>query len=601
MRSILTAPLLTAALLASVVAPAHAAKDDLLFVSRASDPGGAAGDAGSFRSSISADGRFVAFSSNASNLSDAADNAVTDVFVRDLQTNATTYVSHDPAGAPGDGRSFWPSISADGRYVAFESDAENLSGLAADNAVGDVFVRDLQTNAITYVSHGPAGAPGNRESFSPSISADGRFVAFDSAATNLSGSVDNAAHQDVFVRDLQTDTITYVSQGPAGAPGNGYSGEPSISADGRFVAFESDATNLSGEADNNAVGDVYVRDLQTNTTTRVSRASDPLDAASNGRSAFPSISADGRFVAFESDATNLSPDDDNADRDVFVRDLQTKTTSQVSRAGDPEDAGGDAESGSPSISANGRFVAFESEATNLSGGGDDDLAVDVFVRDLHTKTTSYVSRARGATGPPGNGNSLSPSISADGRFVAFDSSATLTDQDRPGVGDVFERDVLGPTSPPATAPTPPASSPSGRTIGGTSGDDVLVGTPGDDVINCGPGNDSVRAGPGNDVIHCGPGADDIDAGAGHDRIHAGTGRDRIVGRSGRDRGFGRSGNDRIAGGAGRDRLWGGSGHDRLSGNEGADRLWGGNGRDTLFGDSGRDRLRGGPGRDAERQ
>ena len=509
-------------------------------------------------------------------------------------------MSHGPAGAPGDDRSYWPSISADGRFVAFESSATNLSGDDND-AIDDVFVRDLRTNVITYVSHGHAGTPGNGPSYSPSISADGRFVAFDSAATNLSGGVDSVAHQDVFVRDLRTNAITYVSQGPAGAPGNGYSGEPSISADGRFVAFESDATNLSGEADNNAVGDVYVRDLQTNTTTRVSRASDPLDAAGNGYSAYPSISADGRFVAFGSDATNLSRDDHNAARDVFVRDLQTQTTTQVSRAGDPEDAGGNAESGSPSISADGRFVAFESGATNLSGGGDDDLAFDVFVRDLGANTTSYVSRASGATGTPGDGSSTSPSISADGRFVAFDSGATLSEHDRPGVSDVFVRDVLGPTLLSGTAPASPAPRTPDRLINGTSGDDVLVGTPGDDVINCGAGNDRVRAGAGDDVINCGPGADDIDAGAGNDRIDGGTGRDRIVGRSGRDRGFGRGDNDRIAGGTGRDRLSGGGGNDRLSGNQGADRLWGGSGRDTLFGNSGRDRLQGGAGRDVERQ
>jgi Tol biopolymer transport system component len=146
-----------------------------------------------------------------------------------------------------------------------------------------------------------------------------------------------------------------------------------------------------------------------------------------------------------------------------VRDLQTNTTTRVSRASDPLDAASNARSAFPSISANGRFVAFDSEATNLSGGGDDDLAVDVFLRDLHTNSTSYVSRARGATGTPGNGNSLSPSISADGRFVAFDSRATLSDQDRPGVHDVFVRDVLGP--PPCLGQLlrrPPRAPPAGR-------------------------------------------------------------------------------------------------------------------------------------------
>jgi hypothetical protein len=168
----------------------------------------------------------------------------------------------------------------------------------------------------------PPGPKGNGDSYADSVSADGRFVVFDSAATNLSPD-DSDGFTDVYVRDLQTNTTTLVSRagGVSGAKGNGNSGAPAISADGRFVAFTSDATNLSPD-DGDTTSDVYVRDLQTNTTTLVSRASGV--AGAKGRLSFaPAISADGRFVAFYS-FTRLSPDDGDGIWDVYVRDLQTE-------------------------------------------------------------------------------------------------------------------------------------------------------------------------------------------------------------------------------------------------------------------------------------
>ena len=225
-----------------------------------------------------------------------------------------------------------------------------------------------------------------------------------------------------------------------GADGN--SNDPSISADGRFVAFRSDADNLSDE-DRDGTDDVFVRDLQEQATTLVSVAGD-------GNSRGPSISADGHLVAFESDARNLSDEDHDGNPDIFLRDMASGTTALVTG---PAIDGGALEA---SISADGRFVAFEAEVNQP--GGEPNLGQNIFVHDLRTKTTTFVSRASGASGAAGDGDSFNPSISGDGRFVAFDSEAdSLSTEDNDSFGDVFARDVLGlPSGPPAGAPAAPA-------------------------------------------------------------------------------------------------------------------------------------------------
>src|SRR6476469_5330391 len=260
-----------------------------------------------------------------------------------------TRVSVDSAGNPGNSYSLFPSISADGQFVAFGSISTNLVPGDTNNSE-DIFVRDLLTNTTTRVSVDSAGNPGNNKSGSPSISADGRFVAFFSNSTNLvPGDTNN--NYDIFVRDLLTNTTTRVSVDSAGNPGNRDSYNPSISADGRFVAFLSNSTNLvPGDTNNN--DDIFVRDLSTNTTTRVS-----VDSAGkqvNRYSSPPSISADGRFVSFLSNATNLVPGDTNNQTDIFVRDLLTNTTTRafVDSAGNQ----GNNFSNYPSISANGQKV-----------------------------------------------------------------------------------------------------------------------------------------------------------------------------------------------------------------------------------------------------
>jgi Tol biopolymer transport system component len=427
-------------------APASAARGATLLVSRVNGPSGAGGNGNSLVARISADGRFVAFESLADNLSPDDNDAVQNIFVRDIQTGTTTLVSRATgfAGAGGDANSSSPSISADGRFVAFDSDADNLSA-DDSNANSNVFVRDTQTGTTTLVgrANGPAGASADLGSYQSSISADGRFVAFTSAAINLSAD-DADPVEDVFVRDTQMGTTTLVSRatGFAGAGGDANSSTPSISADGRFVAFQSDADNLSTD-DNNNVTNVFVRDTLMGRTTLVSRADGPAGAGGDGNSVTPSISADGGFVAFHSLADNLSAEDNDAFLNVFVRDTQTGTTTLVSRADGPAGVGADGNSTKPSISADGRFVAFQSNANNVSADDNKGFS-DVFVRDTRMDMTTLVSRGNGPVVAGEDYDSNDPSMSADGRFVAFSSEASnLSADDDDGFTNVFRRDVRG--------------------------------------------------------------------------------------------------------------------------------------------------------------
>ena len=394
-------------------------------VSVASD--GTQGDSHSDWPSISANGRYVAFQAGATNLVDGDTNDARDIFVHDRQTGETARVSVDSDGMQADGYSWDPSISGDGRYVAFESWATNLvDGDTNDN--WDIFVHDRQTGQTERVSVDSEGAQGNSGSFDPSISADGRYVAFTSGATLVLTDTNFAL--DIFVHDRQMGETTRVSVDSDGTQGNGNSEYASISADGRYVAFQSSAHNLV-TSDTNGVPDVFVHDRQTGETTRVSMDSEGTQGDAGSGS--PSISADGRYVAFRSGAYNLVPGDTNGVSDVFVRDRQTGETTRVSV--DSEGTEGDLESWDPSVSADGRYVAFSSNAENLVP--DDTNGVgDVFVHDVEKGETTRVSVA--SDGTEGDQVPALPSISADGRYVAFASMASnLVPGDTNGSADVF--------------------------------------------------------------------------------------------------------------------------------------------------------------------
>ena len=485
--------------------------------------------------SISANGRFVTFSSLATNLVPGDTNKSSDIFLRDLSSNTTTRISVDSAGNPGNDGSFRHFISANGQFVTFESSATNLVPGDTNNA-DDLFLRDLSSNTTTRISVDSAGNPGNDNSFSGSISANSRFVAFGSNATNLvPGDTNNSG--DIFLRDLSANTTTRISVDSAGNQGNGNSFVSSISADGRFVVFSSDASNLV-PGDTNGSSDIFLRDLSNNTTTCISvdSAGNP-GSRSRGSSSVPSISADGRFVVFASDAANLVPGDTNGSSDIFLRDLSSNTTTRIS----VDSAGSQTTisnfgSGNPSISADGRFVAFDSDATNLVPGTTND-SMDIFVRDLSKNTTTRVSVSE--AGRPGNDSSFSSSISGDGRFVTFFSNAiNLVPGDTNKFGDIFVVDL---TKIPSNINNLPNIT--GENLIGTPGDDFLRGFDGDDTLTGRQGDDLLIGRLGNDILNGGKGSDNFGGGEGNDILNGGDGSDNLAGDSGNDTLTGGADND----------------------------------------------------------
>jgi Tol biopolymer transport system component len=472
-RSKLSLPALalTTALLAGGMVGSHPARAGAGTVRVSLAPDGSQADSHSLQTSLSADGRFLAFASIATNIVAGDTNGSSDVFVLDRQTGTTTRGSVGSGGVEAErgGSSLDPSISADGRFVAFESAARNLAP-GDTNDVQDVFVHDRQTGNTTRVSVNSSGTQADKDSRSAVISGDGRFVAFQSNATNLVTGDTNST-EDVFVHDRQTSTTTRVSVGAGGAQSEsaGTSTSPSISGDGRLVAFVSAARNLIS-ADTNGASDVFVHDRQANTTARVSVASDGTPA--NFPSEHPVISADGRYVAFDSIASNLVPGDSGSS-DVFVHDRKTDATTRVSVGRDGAQA--DGSSMKPAISADGRFVAFESDARNLVAG-DTNSATDVFVYDREKGVAAPISVA--ADGTQSDGRSAEPSLSEKAEIVAFHSyGSKLVAGDTNEKVDVF---VNAPDFSVVLAPTDPGGP-------GGPGDPGDPGRPGEPGGNGGPG------------------------------------------------------------------------------------------------------------------
>jgi Tol biopolymer transport system component len=327
---------------------------------------------------LSGNGQVVAFDSNASNLVVGDTNADQDVFVHDRQTGITERVSVATGGGQGNFGGSFPALSGNGRFVAFVSVASNL--VPGDtNFRQDVFVHDRQTGTTTRVNVGQGGIQTNQGSGDElSISGDGRFVAFISEANNLVPGDTNGV-EDVFVHDRQTGTTTRVSVGPGGLQANGESDDgPALSADGRFVAFISDANNLVS-SDTNGVPDIFMHDRQMGTTTRVSVATGGGGQQANAESESMALSGDGRFVAIDTEATNLVPNaPTHGGSDVYVHDRQTGITTLVSVA--TNGTLGNNGSETVKLSANGRFIVFESHATNLVSG-DTNGVQDVFIHD----------------------------------------------------------------------------------------------------------------------------------------------------------------------------------------------------------------------------
>lgn len=386
-----------------------------------SDPGGTAGNGSSGGISIAGGGAFVSFASAADNLVPGDSNGAYDIFRKDVATGAIIRVSISSTGAQADGDSGTSSTSGDGRYVAFWSEAGNLAASDTDGVM-EVYVKDTLSGATALASADAAGAPGNAASDMPAIADDGRFIAFRSAASNLVPGDTNGV-LDVFVRDTVTGTTALASTSSAGAPGDADSSDtypPAISADGRYVAFESAASNLV-PGDINGKRDIFVKDMETGETRLVSVTADGIQG--DGGSLNATISDDGRFVLFRSIAGNLAPGDTRICNgvncsDIFLKDLETGVLTKVST----DAAGSDADDASwdPALSGDGRYAAFSSAATNLAPG-DANGDYDVFVKDIANGAVYLVSR--GVDGQSGNDWSIGPYLSADGLRVAFRSEA----------------------------------------------------------------------------------------------------------------------------------------------------------------------------------
>ena len=388
--------------------------------------------------SVSADGRYVAFVSYA-RLAAADTDSASDIYVLDRATgnvSLETFAGEQRVSLrPRDGTS--PHISGDGRFLVYEATEmdEDRIPLSA------VAVRDRRKGTTELVR--VRGQTPNGGCATPVISADGRIVVFSSSATNLVDGPDlNGSAEDVYALEMRTGTIRRVSvdgHGRQSALGASYA--PAASDDGRYVAFVSTAA-LESPAPAKSLtrpqSNVYLRDTSLGVTTRISVGSG--GAAPDGNSYQPSISGDGRYVAFTSEATNLASHDSNRASDVFLYDVRTRTTTLISRTRSGDSANG--RSMHPAISGDGRGIAFQSDASDLTCGrgcvsanDDMNLVADVFLFDRESQTVRCISRGRAAWLEP----SLGPAIDGGGAVVAFSSRHPVDARDVDDDFDLFVR------------------------------------------------------------------------------------------------------------------------------------------------------------------
>lgn len=394
-------------------------------------PNGTGGNGDSINPSVSDDGSTIVFGSVADNLVPNDTNGYSDIFVTQRGSGILELVSLSTEGGQANGDSTLARTSADGSLITFVSTASNLVPNDT-NGLSDIFVYNRATGQMKRVSVSSTGQQANGTSSKPSLSGDGRFVAFHSAATNLVTGDTNGMF-DVFVHDLQTGQTTRVSVDRFGKQGNGHSYHARLSDDGRYVAFESEAENLIPN-DSSGAADIFVHDRQTQLIERVSI--DSQGRQSNGANRNPDMSGDGNLIVWASDASNLVVGDTNNVRDIFLHDRTTHKTTRISVAEGNVQAND--ESDKPAISATGRHVVFESRARNLVLN-DSNGRRDIFMADRLYGTV--VRSSTSTTQQQGNGASYVPDVSSTGRYTVFTSFATnLIDSDLNGVGDVFMND-----------------------------------------------------------------------------------------------------------------------------------------------------------------
>jgi len=400
----------------------------LLTLATSGDPA----DGASTNPSVSADGRFVVFESTAGNLAPEDNNGLSDIYLHDTALNVTKLISTGWLGQQSNGQSTKPRLSSDGRYIIFTSSATNLVQTDT-NSKDDVFICEVQTGTIILGSKSVTGLGANGHSNNGCLSADGRYAAFESLASNIALDDTNAV-SDIFVFDVLLDTSVRVSVSTLGIQGNKSSTEPTISTTGQRVAFQSLATNLVSD-DTNSSADIFVRDMDLSVIFRASVSTS--GGQSNGDCSVPSISGDGQRISFQTYASNLVSGDNNGKTDVFVRDTAASQTWRVSLS--TEGGQGNAPSEQGAISLDGQFIVFESGSTTLSNT-DQTVWRDLYLRNIDSQVTAQVSFA----GVPGMSNWFSgePASSWDGRYVAFASAGSnFGVLDNNLVSDVYVRDT----------------------------------------------------------------------------------------------------------------------------------------------------------------
>lgn len=400
---------------------------------------------------ISADGNYIAYHSPATNLvaTQADANQASDVFFYDRATATNRLISHTPGAATttGNASAIFPAMSADGAYVIFQSTSANLVPQDLNN-VEDIFLWDRASGANTLITRSAAPVvsdSANGRSFGGRPSGDGNWIVFSSFATDLADGQSAPSSGNVFIHDRLAATTRLLSHTPASPAtnGNGQSVLPIPSDDGAYVAFNTQASDLVAQ-DNNGSGDVIIHDRAANTNTAASlRPAGAISLTPNGNSGSARSSADGRFVVFASEATNFVPGqtDSNNANDIFMRDRETGQITLVSHAAGAPAAAGNELSDSPAISADGRWIAYASRASDLIAGGMDlNLLTDIFLYDRTTGINTLVSHSTLSPTISATDGSETPGLSADGRWVVYASRAIdlVTGQSDANAGtDVF--------------------------------------------------------------------------------------------------------------------------------------------------------------------
>ncbi len=529
----------------------------------------------SFKPQFSPDGRYVAFESEAANLVAGDGNGSYDIFLKDLISGAITRIAM-AGNTEANAGNFTPRFSPDGRSVLFQSAADNLVG-RDENAATDIFLKELATGKITRLSM--AGeTEANDGSYNAQFSPDGRYILFQSAASNLVGRDENT-ETDIFLKELATGAITRLSTAGA-TEADGGSADARFSPDGRFVMFESFASNLV-DGDSNGCSDIFLRDQNTGTITRISTAANGAQA--NNESYAAQFSPDGRYVLFESYASNLVAGDTNEAADIFLKDLATGAITRVSTAADGAQAKGGGSA--PQFSPDGRYVLFESASSDLVAG-DGNGRSDIFMKDLTTGAITCLSTA--VNGALGQSHSSAAQFSADGRYVVFESLASnLVADDGNNRYDIFLVDLLYKANTTAILENRfietvlgvgNASSASIAWGDGTSSS--VTPTGGRAAFNHAYASTGVKAA----TVILTEGAltwsvaHNLDLGAGTmvrntalaDTLEGGAGRDSLTGDAFANILLGGGGNDVLSAGSGNDRLSGGRGQDKLTGGSGSD-------------------------------